>query len=117
MAFEELKKDLVEANADIKSYLEHSEEYLKLRTFKVFVKSVTSMAHAVLIGLAFFLAFFFLSIAASLALGSVFGKPVYGYLIVGTFYVILSILLFIFRDKIDKPIIRTFSKHFFDNNQ
>jgi hypothetical protein len=117
MAFEELKKDLVEANADIKSYLEHSEEYLKLKAFKVFMISVTSMTHAVLIGLVLLLALFFLSIAVSMALGSALGKPVYGYLIVGVFYVLLAVLIYVFRARIDKPILKKFSKHFFDNNQ
>lgn len=117
MAFDELKKDLVEANADIKSYLEHSEEYLKLKAFKVFMVSVTSVAHVFLIGVALLLALFFLSIAISLAIGAALGKPVYGYLIVGAFYVLLSILFYIFRDRIDRPILQKFSKHFFDKDQ
>jgi ABC-type multidrug transport system fused ATPase/permease subunit len=116
MAFEELKKDLMEANTDIKSYLEHSEEYLKLKTFKVFMKSVTSIAHAVLIGMALLLALLFVSIAVSLAIGSALGKPVYGYLIVGAFYILLSVLFLLFRDRIDRPIIRIFSKHFFEDD-
>ena len=117
MAFDELKKDLVEANADIKSYLEHSEEYLKLKAFKIFMVTVTSTTHALLIGLAMLLALFFLSIAISLAIGNALGKPVYGYLIVGAFYLLLSVLFYIFRDRIDRPILRKFSKHFFDNHQ
>ena len=50
MAFEELKMDLKEADADLRSYLEHSEEHLKLKVFKVFMVSVTSAAQALLIG-------------------------------------------------------------------
>jgi hypothetical protein len=52
-----------------------------------------------------------------MALGSAMGKPVYGYLIVGVFYVLLAVLIYVFRARIDKPILKKFSKHFFDNNQ
>ena len=116
MAFDDLKKDLMEANADIKSYLEYSEEYLKLKVFKLFMVSLTSFSHILLIGALGLLALFFLSASLCLALGAWLKNPVYGYLIVGLIYVVGAVLAFVFRAQLDKPIIRKFSKYFFDKD-
>ena len=115
MAFDELKQDLMEANADIKSYLEYSEEYLKLRVFKLLMVSFTSFSRVLVIGGVSILALLFLSIAASVALGSALQNTTYGFLLVGVFYVFLSVILFLFRDRLDRPVLKKFSKHFFDN--
>lgn len=104
----------MEANADIKSYVEYSEEYLKLKVFKIFMASVTSMTQILMIGALLLLALFFLSTAISMALGTALGNTVYGFMIVGIFYIVVGILLTVFRDRIDRPILRKFSKHFFD---
>ncbi len=114
MAFDELKQDLMEANADIKSYLEHSEEYLKLKVFKLFMISLTSFAQILAVGALLLLALFFLSTAISLALGAWFDNTFYGFAAVGLFYVLLGGLVYINRERIDRPIIRKFSKYFFD---
>ena len=50
MALEELKRDLTEAEADVRSYLENSEEYAKLKIFKVLMELVTVFAQTLLIG-------------------------------------------------------------------
>lgn len=114
MAFDELKQDLTEAQAEIKSYLESSEEYLKLKVFKMFMVSLTAFAHFLAIGAMLLLALFFLSTAASLAIGKSFSDPLYGFLLVGLFYVLAATGIYIFRKRIDRPIIRKFSKYFFE---
>ena len=116
MALDELKGDLMEANAEIKSYLAHSEEYLKLKVFKLFMVSLTSFAQILALGSLLLLALIFLSAAASLALGSWFENVAYGFLAVGLFYVVIWILVFVLRAKIDRPIIKKFSEHFFDED-
>lgn len=104
----------MEANADIKSYLEYSEEYLKLKVFKWLMVTLTSSAKLLLIVAVAMLALLFLSAAASLALGAALQNTTYGFLIVGLFYVILTGLLLLFRDRLDRPILKKFSKHFFE---
>ncbi|NHF59626.1 hypothetical protein FK220_009760 [Flavobacteriaceae bacterium TP-CH-4] len=113
MAYDELKRDLTEADADVRSYLEHSEEYFKLKVFKVLMGSVTAAAKALLVGAATLVALLMLSFAASYAFGLVLGSNYQGFLIVGLFYVLVAILCYLFRDKLDTPLLRKFSDYFF----
>jgi ABC-type multidrug transport system fused ATPase/permease subunit len=114
MAFEELKMDLKEADADLRSYLEHSEEHLKLKVFKVFMISITTAAQALLIGAIALLALLLLSLAASYALGELWDNIYLGFLAVGLFYTVLAIGCYLLREKLDSSIIRRFSKYYFD---
>lgn len=114
MAFEELKRDLMEANTDIKSYLEHSEEYLKLKVFKLSMVSLTTFTRVLAVGAVVGMALLFLSVAASMALGTVLENPVYGFLVVGLFYVLLAVLIILFRERLNRPVLKKFSRHFFD---
>lgn len=114
MAFDELKQDLIDANADMRSYIETSEEYLKLKAFKILVKSVTSVVQIILIGAVLFLALFFVTLAVSLALNEALDSFYYGFLIMGLFYVLIGVLCYFFRATLQKPVLRKFSKHYFD---
>ena len=114
MAFDELKRDLMEADVDIRSYLENSEAYFKLKVFKVLMGAVTSFTQLLVVGAIVFLALFFLSLALSQGIGTALGNDYYGYVIVGGFYVIIAILCYLFREKLDRPLLRKFSKYYFD---
>jgi len=114
MAFEKLKKDLIEADADVRSYLEHSEEYLKLKVFKIVMRSITAGAHMLLVGAIALLALFLLSIAACLGIGQWLDNTFYGFLIVGGFYVIVAIVSYLLRHKLNGPFLRRFSFYYFD---
>ena len=114
MAFDELKKDLTEADVDVRSYLENSEEYFKLKIFKALMRSVTAFTHAMLIGAVGLLALFLLSFAASYAIGSAMQSTYQGFIIVGLFYVLVALLCYLLRDRLDRPLLRKFSKYYFD---
>lgn len=115
MAFDELKQDLMEVNADIRSYLEYSEEYLKLKVFKLLMVTLTSFTRVLIVGAVAMLALLFLSTAASLALGAAMQNTLYGFLLVGLFYAIMAVMLLVFRERLDRPVLKKFSKHFFEN--
>src|SRR6056297_23201 len=114
MILEELKKDLTEAEADVRSYLDHSEEYFQLKVFKVFMGSVTSLTQMVLFGAIGMLTLFIVSIGISLALNQVLDIFYIGFIITGMFYIVIGAICYFLRDKINKPILRKFSKHYFD---
>ena len=114
MAFDELKKGLMEADVDIRSYLENSEEYYKLKVFKASMRGVTSFTHVLVIGAIALLALFLFSLAAAYAIGNVMDEFYYGFLIVGLFYVVVAILCYVFREKMDTPLLKKFSKYYFD---
>lgn len=114
MAFETLKKDLVDVDTDMRSYLENSEAYLKLKTFKVLMKMITTGAQTVVIGAILLIALLMFSLGTSLALNEVLDSFYYGFLITGLFYIVIAILCYFFRGVLNRPLLRNFSKHYFD---
>ena len=114
MAFKEFKQDLIGAEADMRSYIENSDEYLKLKIFKVAMHHVTGISQFLLIGIGIVFALLFLSLAACMALSEVLDSYVVGFIIVGIFYTLVAILLYIFRERLNVPILKKFSKYYFD---
>lgn len=114
MAFEELKNDLLGADVNIRSYVKNSDEYIRLKIFKVLLKSITSFLQILLVGSILLIAFLFLSLAASILIGQVMDNLFYGFLIVGVCYLIIGGLCYFLRDKLNKPLIRRFSNYYFD---
>ena len=114
MALDNIKQDLMEAETNIRSYLENSEEYTKLKIFKVLMKFVTIFAQILLIGALILLALVLLSWAVSNALNQTLDSPYMGFFIVGAGYLLIAIVCYILRDRINRPILRKFSKHYFD---
>ena len=114
MAFEELKEDLMGAEADVRSYVENSDEYLRLKIFKIIMHGVTGSVQFLLIGAGVIFALLFLSFATCLALSQVLDSFFLGFLIVAGFYMLLVALLYIFREKLNTPILKKFSKHYFE---
>jgi len=116
MAFEELKHDFSEIDKEVSAYVEHSLEYAKLKSFKISMVLVTYFAKVVLVGVFAILTLLFLSLAASFGLGERYGNLLYGFLIVGLIYLILALIVFAFRERLNKPILRMFSKYYFDES-
>lgn len=114
MAFEEIKHDLTEAEADVRSYLENSEEYLQLKVFKILMTYVTSFTQILLVGVISVLAFFVLSIGASLAINEGVDSYYLGFVIIGAVYVLIALLCYFFRNSLNRPLLRKFSKNYFD---
>lgn len=114
MVFEEIKQDLTEVEADVRSYLENSEEYLQLKVFKIFMTYVTASAQILLVGIILVLALFAISIGASLALNEKLDSFYLGFIIVGGIYVLIAILCYFLRDGLNGPLLRKFSKNYFD---
>jgi len=114
MALNELKKDLMEADANIRSYLEHSDEYLKLQVFKVFMRFLTTSLQTILVSVGIIFVLLFISLGASMALCEALDSYYLGFLLVGGFYVLVSILLYVFRKQLNRPLIRKFSTLYFN---
>jgi hypothetical protein len=75
---------------------------------------VTGIAQFVLIGLGIIFALLFLSFAACFALSEALDSYFSGFIIVGGFYALVGALLYIFREKLNTPILKKFSKHYFE---
>ena len=110
MAFEELKEHTEDIQKQAQSYIENSVAYYKLWGFKVAMKSTTMMLKFALIAMSLTMVLFFCSIAAAL------DSYALGFLIIAGFYLVISGLLFLVKDKIvEGPILEKFSEIFFND--
>ena len=116
MAFEELKEDLLEAQDNVQSYLENSEDYIYLKSFKISMAFVTAFAQLLLVGALALLTLFILALAASFGIGLFLDNMYHGFLIVGAILLIVVFFVYLLRKKIDKPIIKKFSNSYFDKS-
>jgi ABC-type multidrug transport system fused ATPase/permease subunit len=114
MAFEEIKEHLSEADQDFRSYLETTKEYYHLKTFKVLMKGINALIKALLLGAISILALFMFSMAMAFGLGQLLENTFYGFLLVGIFYLLIGICVYIFRNRLDGPMLRKFSEIYFD---
>ncbi|MDO6516150.1 hypothetical protein [Zobellia uliginosa] len=114
MAFEELKESISEAEASAKSYLDSSREFYKLKAFKLLMKGITGFAQAAFLSVALILALLFLSLGAAFWMGNQLEDTALGFLIVGGFYILLGILVFVFRRTLVKPLMARFSELYFE---
>lgn len=113
MTFKELKEDLMGAKADMRSYIDYSDEYLRLRIFKIAMQHITGIAQFLLISIGFIFALLFLSFAACLALSEFLNSYFIGFIIVGGFYALVGILCYLFKKKLETPVLKIFSKYYF----
>ncbi|MDB9720781.1 hypothetical protein OAA67_02780 [Winogradskyella sp.] len=113
MAFNQLKETITELDEDTRAYLKYSESYLELKVFKILMRLVTTFFQTALIGSMLLLALFVMSIAVSYALGEAIGNTWYGFAIVASFFLVLAVLFYILRKRINAPLLRFFSSHYF----
>ncbi|WP_027067648.1 MULTISPECIES: phage holin family protein [Maribacter] len=114
MAFEELKNDLMGLKTEVGSYIEHSDEYYRLKIFKVLSKNVTGLLKFILIGVSSLFALLFVSFAACLWLSEVLNSYFSGFILVAGFYILIAILLYLFREQLNRPVLKKLSKYYFD---
>jgi len=116
MAFnEDIKNNLHEMKSEAKVFLETNIDYYSLLGFKVASKATGFILKIFALSLFAVLALFFLSFAAAFAIGKALDSNTYGFLIVGSFYIIIAVITYTIRERmIDIPILKKFSKIFFD---
>ena len=116
MAFEKLTNSIQDLNDNVKDLAKSSTEYYKLDLYKKIIKGVISLVNMMLLGFICLIALFFVSIALALAIGSALGNPSSGFYIVGAFYVLVFIIIWIFGKKpIEKIILIKSSRTFFND--
>src|SRR5690606_13714673 len=108
--FGKIKDNLQEIREEVKSLIESNLGYYKLWAFKVMTKSASMLLKLFLISIAFVMVLIFFSIAGALAIGYALDNFVYGFLIIGGIYLILGIIIFNLKDKMEKPILKIFSE-------
>lgn len=109
MAFEKLKENVIETDVNIHAYINSSEDYIRLKSFKVLMLGVTYITKVLIIGSLVCITLLMLSFALAFRLAQVLENTFYGFLIVGLFYVLVVMLVYFLREKFNGPLIRKFS--------
>ena len=109
------EKDIEDLLLDAKAYVETRIEYTKLsmveKGSKIFADLITNAA----VIICFVLAFLFASFTLALYLSEVLGSHVRGFGCVAGIYLLLSIIVFLTKDKyIEKLLVNLFIRKYFD---
>ena len=116
MAFETLKESILETDANVKGYIESSEAYIKLKSFKALMIGIVFITKTLIIGALMCIALIIFSFAVAFKLSQIFENTFYGFLTVGAFYVLVILLIYIFRSQLNAPLIRKFSNYYFSKD-
>ena len=112
---QEVKNNLHEMKSEAKNFLETNIDYYSLLGFKVASKATGFILKIFALSLFAVLALFFLSFAAAFAIGKALDSNTLGFLIVGGIYIVALLIVYVIREAIiDLPILKKFSKIFFD---
>ncbi len=95
-------------------YFKTSYKYYKLKIFQQLSISVSMVFKAIIIGGLAFLCVLLCSIALALYLGEITTNYPLGFFIVGLIFLMLSLIGYFFRSKINQKIIKKLSKKFFN---
>src|SRR5690606_13348338 len=101
--FGKLKENIQDIREDIKGLLESNIAYYKLWLFKVITKSFSALLKVLMVGIFLVVALAFFSVAAAIAIGEALNSTAYGFLIVGGFYFLLSVIIYVCRRSVEKP--------------
>ena len=116
MPFEELKDHTENIQGQAENYIESTLAYYKLKGFQMAMKSMTAVVKLGLIVLFMMMVLLFVSIAGAFVIGESLDSYALGFLIVGGFYLLITLILFTIKDKIvEGPILEKFSGIFFND--
>ena len=112
---EEVKEHLQDMKSEAKAFLDANIDYYSLLGFKIVAKATGFILKIFTLSLFVAMALLFLSFAAAFAIGRMLDSNTYGFLIVGGLYIITAIIIYNMRKAIiDIPVLKKFSKIFFD---
>ncbi|CAL68248.1 phage holin family protein [Christiangramia forsetii] len=118
MAFEKLSDSIHDLNNNIQTYIQSNSEFYKLRAFRQGMKGATALVRFLIMGFLLSVAGIMLSFALAIVISQAIGIPSSGYFIVGGFYIIVFILIFIFgKEPIEKLVLKKFSKSVFNEKE
>jgi len=97
------------------TYLKKSQEYYKLKIFQQLTISISVVAKVLIIGGLLFSALFFMAFAAALAIGDWLDNRALGYLIIGSFFLLLVLFAYFKRNIINQKVVQALSNKFFES--
>lgn len=101
----------------VRAYLETRLNLFILNTSDKASGIISSIASVMLIAVCALFVLLFLSIGAALWIGQAFGDSSMGFLIIGLFYLVVSIILYSFRENLIRiPVINGFLNAIYNND-
>ena len=95
-------------------YIRASHQYFRLKIFQQISLSLSLVAKILAVGSLLFAGFVFLSIAGALELGNIYNSHSLGFLLVGLIYVVISLIIYLMRSKLNSYIIKKVGHKFFN---
>lgn len=112
----DLKEDFEKIKVETKAFIDQNVEYYQLLGLKISSKAFSLLLKIFLLALFLSIALMFISIAAAFALGAILKSYTFGFLIIGGFYLIISLIIYYNRKTlIDIPVIKKLSNIFYEN--
>ena len=112
-----VKDEVFKVAEEAQSYIQLSTEYVRLKGFKLSLQFISILGKITMVFLLGLVGLFFLSLSAAWALGAWSGSLVYGFLIMGGIFAVLTFFGYLFRDQLEKPLLRTFSELYFKDHE
>lgn len=101
----------------VEVYIKINIELLKLKAIKLAASTISSIASSIVLILIIVLSATTINIGLALWIGKLFGDSFYGFFILGAFYALLAILLYLFRKRlIQYPISNSIIKQMLKKN-
>lgn len=111
MAFKDIKNEIGEIKTNSEEFITSSLNYYRLWGFKVSAKAGSIFMTIILLSLFLMMAMLFLSLFAAFAIGESMQHRPLGFLIVGGFYLLLTLLAYLLRKRIvEKPLLKKLSE-------
>lgn len=117
MAIKSIKETAKEVPLRAEEAFKSQVEYYRLFAFHFIAKSSYGLLNIFIFGLLCLLVLFFLSFAVSFAVGKWVNDTGLGFLIVGFFFVLVALIIFLFRKIfIEKPLLEKLSDIYFKDD-
>ncbi len=111
---EQEKITIVQLLKDAEQYIHTRQRLATLRATEKAVAAGSAVTAAIVLFSIFLIAFLFASIAAAIAISDYYGKGYLGFLAISGFYLVITILLYIFRERLLKrPMMNAMIKAIF----
>ena len=117
MAIYSIKETFVEVPTKANTAFNSQFAYYKMIVFRFVAKSSYGLITFFVYAFACLLILFFLSLAAAYAIGEALGSNGLGFAIIGSFYILLSLVVLLFRKKlIERSLLQKLSEIYFKSD-
>ncbi len=95
------------------SYIKSTQKYVKLKAFQQISILTSMLLKGFIFGTLLFIALFFIAVAGVIALGNELGSMVLGSLCVAGICILLAVIVYAFRLKINNKVVQVLSSKFY----